>query len=57
MNNTRRMGPILAVADMNYAFHDMIETAKFYEEKFNVPCEYFQPKKQIKLPNQCILIT
>lgn len=45
VNNTRRMGPIIAVADINYAFHDMIAAAQLYEKKFNIPCEYFQPKK------------
>lgn len=40
INNTRRMGPLLAVADTNYAFHDMIAQAEYYEKQFNVPCEY-----------------
>lgn len=38
VNNTRRLGPLLAVADMDYAFHDMIKAAESYEKKFNIPC-------------------
>lgn len=38
-NNRRRMGPILAVADVGYAFQDMVVAAKMYEDKFNVPCK------------------
>lgn len=40
-NNRRRMGPILVVADINYAFQDMVAAAKMYEDKFNVPCKYY----------------
>lgn len=36
MQNERRMGPILAVADFNYAFHDMIFTAEYYKETYNI---------------------
>lgn len=35
-NNPRRLGPILTVADIKYAFQDMIYTAQSYEQKFNV---------------------
>ncbi|XP_031625251.1 ectonucleotide pyrophosphatase/phosphodiesterase family member 5-like [Contarinia nasturtii] len=35
-NNTRRMGPILAVASHGYGFQDLMETAKIYEKKFNI---------------------
>lgn len=35
-NNTQRMGPILAVADVGYAFQDMYDEAKWYQKEFNV---------------------
>lgn len=46
MQNKRRMGPILAVSDLKYAFHDMIATAKLYEKDFNIPSKslLFLPK-------------
>lgn len=37
IHNDRRMGPILAVSDVDYAFHDMIATAKEYEKIYNIP--------------------
>lgn len=37
--NERRSGPILAVANINYAFHDMIETAEDYVKEYNIPCK------------------
>lgn len=36
-NNARRLGPILAVADIKYAFQDMFESAEYYKKAFNVP--------------------
>lgn len=36
MQNKRRMGPILAVSDLKYAFHDMITTAEYYEKEYNI---------------------
>lgn len=35
-NNTQRFGPIVAVADIGYAFQDMYDEAKWYEKTFNV---------------------
>lgn len=35
-NNANRMGPILAVADVGYGFQDMIDTAKYFEKRFNI---------------------
>lgn len=40
-NNKRRIGPILAVADMNYAFHDMFEASEDYRRKYNVSSKIF----------------
>lgn len=36
----RRTGPILAVADLKYAFADMYGTALNYETKYNYPSKY-----------------
>lgn len=38
-HNRRRMGPILALADIGYGFQDLFAAAKKYEEEFNVPCK------------------
>lgn len=38
-NNTQRFGPIVAVADVPYAFQDMYDEAKWYEKEFNVTSE------------------
>ena len=38
-HNRRRMGPILALADVGYGFQDLFAAAKKYEEEFNVPCK------------------
>lgn len=38
-DNQRRMGPILAVADIGYGFQDLMRSAKYYEEKFNITSE------------------
>lgn len=35
-NNPTRMGPIFAVADIGYAFQDLMDTAKYYEQKMNI---------------------
>lgn len=35
-NNPRRTGPILAVANIKYAFQDMFQAAAFYEKVYNV---------------------
>lgn len=37
VNNTQRLGPIIAVADINYAFQDMAETAEFYKKTYKIP--------------------
>lgn len=42
-NCTRRLGPILAVADIDYGFQDLMENAKYYAKKYNIP------SKQIEL--------
>lgn len=34
--NAQRMGPLLVVADMNYAFQDMYASAEWYFEQYNV---------------------
>lgn len=39
-HNQRRMGPILVLADIGYAFQDMVAAAKMYEKDFNVPCKW-----------------
>lgn len=49
MQNERRMGPILAVADFKYAFHDMISTAEEYKDKYNISSEPSFPYCIIKL--------
>ncbi|XP_031625464.1 ectonucleotide pyrophosphatase/phosphodiesterase family member 5-like isoform X2 [Contarinia nasturtii] len=36
-NNARRMGPILAVAEVGYAFQDLLIDFKIYEKNLNVP--------------------
>lgn len=38
-NNANRMGPIIAVADIDYGFQDLMESAKFYAKKYNIPSE------------------
>lgn len=45
-NNTQRLGPILAVADIGYAFQDMYTTAKWYEKVYNVTCKLKTEEKQ-----------
>lgn len=40
VDNSRRMGPIVAVADIDYGFQDLIALAKFYEEMYNVTSEF-----------------
>lgn len=42
----RRIGPIVAVADIGYGFQDLMDMAKYYHKKYNIPSEYlhsFQP--------------
>lgn len=41
-NNTQRMGPILAVADMGWAFQDMYLEAEWYRKAFNVTCTCYR---------------
>lgn len=41
-NNTRRMGPIIAVADSGYAFQDLWQEAKMRYEKNDIPSEYIK---------------
>lgn len=36
VNNSDRIGPITAVADENYAFQDMYNSAIYYEKTFNI---------------------
>lgn len=36
-NNKDRVGPITVLADLNYGFHDMYESAKWYEKVYNIP--------------------
>lgn len=38
-NNTDRLGPIFAVADVEYGFQDLIEAAKYYERAYNISSE------------------
>lgn len=38
-NNTVRLGPIFAVADVEYGFQDLIEAAKYYERAYNISSE------------------
>ncbi len=35
--NPLRVGPITAVADLGFGFHDMYEAAKYYEKAYNIP--------------------
>lgn len=37
VNNERRLGPILAVADLPYAFQDLLKLAKWFERTRNIP--------------------
>lgn len=37
--NHQRMGPITALADINYAFQDMFEAAVYYQKEYNVTSE------------------
>lgn len=37
MNNPRRFGPILAVADLKYAFQDFVNDTKIYGQSIAVP--------------------
>ena len=39
VNNTRRLGPILVVADSGYGFQDLMESAIIYEKEYNIPSE------------------
>ena len=36
--NDIRLNPILGVTEYNYAFQDMYDSAKYYEENFNITC-------------------
>lgn len=36
-NNKVRVGPITAVADLNYGFHDMFASADWYESYYHIP--------------------
>lgn len=38
-NNRRRLGPIVAVADVGYGFQDLMDYAKDYEKKYQIPSE------------------
>jgi ectonucleotide pyrophosphatase/phosphodiesterase family protein 5 len=35
--NDLRVGPITVVAELGYGFHDMYESAKWYEKAYNIP--------------------
>lgn len=35
----RRMGPIIAVVDIKYAFQDMIRCAEYYQIQHKIPSE------------------
>lgn len=37
--NNQRMGPIIAVADINYGFQDMFSWLEGYKKKFNINCK------------------
>lgn len=37
--NAQRMGPLLVLADMEYAFQDMYSSAEWYRKKYNVSSE------------------
>lgn len=43
VNNTRRLGPILVVADSGYGFQDLMANAIVYEKEYNIPskCRFF----------------
>lgn len=38
-NNRRRLGPIVAVADVGYGFQDLMDYAKDYEKLYNISSE------------------
>lgn len=38
-NNRRRLGPIIAVANIGYAFQDQMDFAKDYEKRYKIPSE------------------
>lgn len=37
--NAQRMGPLMLVADIDFAFQDMYGSAAWYSKSYNVPCE------------------
>lgn len=39
-NNQVRLGPIIAVADVGYAFQDLMNWAIDYEKKYKIPSEW-----------------
>lgn len=41
-NNRRRLGPIIAIADVGYGFQDMMDSAKDYEKKYKIPSEHHE---------------
>lgn len=40
VNNERRFGPIIAVADVGYGFQDLMKNAIEYKKKYNVTSMY-----------------
>lgn len=38
-NNTRRLGPIIAIADIGYGFQDLFGAAEYYKKAWNIPSE------------------
>lgn len=38
--NERRFGPIIAMADIEYAFQDMFQSAEYYRKKYGVPSKW-----------------
>lgn len=46
--NNKRIGPIVAVADVGYGFQDLIKSAKWYQDNYNVTSKLEQNKFEIK---------
>lgn len=49
-NNTMRLGPIIAVADIGYGFQDLWDYAEYFKKKYGVPSE-FRIQQSIKPQN------
>lgn len=56
VNNPKRMGPILALADVGYAFQDLRDSAEYHKKEFNISSMWtliLDSKKKFQLWKYC----